>query len=317
MSSASREGLGSRMARPPQKTISFFRIFVLNQARRQYVEDFQWSERLREIADLPLADRRLDGYIFDPREDDAAHGVLGIHAPIKTDFMTRIESHEGTVSDLLTGDGTTGSDFAHSTAVRFMPSGNAFALALGGANSPRTKAVELFLKKFVPLGPGASWAIEPLMDTDQLKRLREEAKGLVAFSTRFTTVRNLWTEDPADVGVVTMADQIADRLGGDVEIQITLKLASEARNNRSKKNLLDVVTRELPRLVRDKNSGTRVTALLEGGVEEELSLVAHRLAVTIDVSSEVSESRRFSSLITELRDVTGAMEDRVRSILEG
>jgi hypothetical protein len=301
------------MPRPKTKTISFFRLYVVDEARRKDAT-VDWRGQLVEIAKAPMIDRTRSGVIYDPHVTDDAV-LLGVHVPLNTDFMTRIDPAASTVMEEHEGE-EDGAGFANSTAVCFLPRYNVVAVAVGGANSPRGPSVAVnFATSFVPLGPGAHWVGEPLMDGDRLRAF-EEAGGAVAFSSRFSTTRNLLTPDEG-TGIASYADAIARRIGGEIEVDISIRIAPESRNRSVKQRFRDMIRGELPRFVHDRASRTKVVALMDGGVEEELDLVAHRLAASIEVDSETSESHRFSTLLEHLSVVSGEMDDRVRDLIEG
>ncbi|GAB2471206.1 hypothetical protein [Xylanimonas ulmi] len=302
------------MTRP--KSVTFWRLWVLSQAQRRPPGDTNWTARLEAIAAHTLDERTVDGKIYDPRVSDGK-ALLGIHAPLKPDFMTTIDLKTKTVSDLMSDDDDS-APFANSTAAMFLPPGNVVAVITGNQSSPKAQSVEKFLEELVPLPTGDRWKIEPLMDHGQLVKLQKEAQGAVAFSSRFSTAVDLLSpESEAPEGMVSFADRIASRVGGDIEVTIEIKLTPESRNRSTSKRMLDLIKGDVPRLVRDRGSKTKATAVLPGGVEEELELVAHRLAATVDIDETASESRRFSALLDYLTRVGGEMEGKVRELLEG
>ena len=319
------------------KTIAFFRVYLLTNGQRQDLKNVNWRDQLDGINALPWSERTAEGMVFDPQFDDD-HVIVGIHRPIKKEFMSLLDSTTESISDLLSNDEDDhglllgepdedpgddagvvekpkAPDFANSTAVLFMPIGNVVALALGSTSSPRHSSVVTFLDALVPQAKGTHWAIEPLMDTDQIQILQNEAEGAVEFSTKFSTVRTLFTPDSSS-GFVTYIDKIADSLGADVEVEIRIKLAPEARSLATRTRFLSSIQRALPR-VSQKANKTKARVILPSGLEEELDLVTHRLASTVDVDEKTSESRRFSALVGHLRVVSGEMEARVKRLVEG
>ena len=109
---------------------------------------------------------------------------------------------------------------------------------------------------------------------------------------------------------------MAAQIGGDIELTIDVKLTPEARNRSNKGKLMQMLMRDLPRLTgRDSKASAKV--LLEEGVEEQLSLVAHALAADFEINKLEKESHQFSELLKALGDVGAEMHTRVQAILEG
>lgn len=303
------------MAAVVEKKASFYRAYILKDAARQDPVERDWTAFLAGVAKLPFKKRVLNGVVFEPSKFDKGW-VLGIHKPINTDFMTRVDPKTGRIADLLDDPELGDGGLSHSTAVYFTGIGNVFALTGGGGNSsPRANAVAAFLEEFAPPVEGSHWAAEPVMTKDQIEELRS-SKGLVEFTSRFSTARSLFTPEDDANGLVGFAEKIADRVGGDLEITIQVKLPAESRSKSVKEKLRNLVLGDLTRLAA-KGTGAKAKALLGEGVEEEISLVAHRLAEDFEIGKLGPESRQFSELMQALLNVGAEMEDRVTAILEG
>jgi hypothetical protein len=271
-----------------------------------------WVESLEGALEASWSERSVGGKFYD-LDVDGRTVVLGIHKPIDTDFMTSLDEEAERVSDLLVADADSPGLF-YSTAAIFMPQGGVVGVALGGTKSPRYQSIPPFLEAFWPQEDG-EWRIEPLMDGDQIEALRRDAKGALELSTRFSTRRSVFSVD-GEFGLVSMGDQVAETIGADIDVEIRISLSPESRGAASKSRMLELINESLPRISAKENK-TKAVVLLEGGVEEELELVTHRLAATVEVDDSVSESMLFSVLVQHLKDVSGSMEDRVQEILEG
>lgn len=304
------------------KQIEFFRLYLLDNGRRKDLASVDWRAQLGGIRSLSWEARTVDGVVYDPQiEDD--HVMLGVHRPIKQDFMSKLDPDTESVSDLLSDKEASDElqtqtrieNFANSTAVLFMPGGSVVAIARGTTSSPRSTSVVNFLNALVPQHEHVHWKIEPLIAPDDVAALTSRAQGAVEFSTTVSTSRNLFMPDDA-AGFVTYADTIADQLGANVEVKIQVTLLPESRSLLSQQRFLTKVRQSMPR-VYNKANKTRARVVLPGGAEEELELVAHRLAATVDVDERVSESRRFSGLMDHLRVVSGEMESTVKALVDG
>jgi len=298
------------------KAVGFFQITVLSQAQRHPVA-IDWNAELRRVAALPMTERQHDSTVYEPNVEDGKLPLLGVHALLKTAFMSNIDSETATISDLMEDAASQNKRLANSTAIAFLPIGGVVAVATGSNSSPKPPAaVKTFLDAHIPLRAGDHWDVQPLMDTAKIQQFRDQASGAQAFETRLTTVRDVFSPESSD-GIVRFADDLADRVGGDLIVEISVRLAPEASNRTVRQQFRDLVLGDLPRVASNPKSRTKVTAILEGGVQEELNLVAARLAATIQVDDSVTETMRFSALMDHLRDVSGEMEDRVKLLIEG
>lgn len=305
------------------KHAGFHRAYILQDGSRRDPGEQDWVELLTRVATLSFEERTVNDVIFDPASSSGTGTLLGMHKPINPDFMSTISSKAGKVADFLKttsndedGDAGVSDRFANSTAVCFLPAGNVFAVALGNTMSPRASQLAHFLDKFLPPeAEGAFWKTEPLVDDDEIRKLRE-AKGLVEFSSKFNTARNLFNASDEGTGVVSFAERIAQRIGGDIEITVEVKLKPAARNRSVKQKMLDLLMSDLPTLAA-KGSNAKAKALMSEGIEEELSLVEHNLAADFEIDRLSSESHQFSELLQALGDVSAEMETKVKTILEG
>lgn len=305
------------------KHASFHRAYVLQDGSRRDPGEQDWEDLLQRVASLPIEERTVNDVIYEPASQLSPGTLLGMHKPINPDFMSAINSKAGRIADLMKSTGNAEDDeespadrFANSTAICFLPAGNVFAVALGNAQAPRASQLAHFLDEFLPPeATGAFWKTEPLVDDDEIRKLRQ-AKGLVEFSSKFHTARNLFNVNDESSGVVSFGERIAQRVGGDVEITIEVKLKPSARNASVKQKMLDLIMRDLPTLA-GKGSNAKAKALMSEGIEEELSLVEHNLAADFEIDRLGSESHQFSELLHALGDVSAEMETKVKSILEG
>lgn len=313
------------------KHAGFHRAYLLQDGARKDPGEQPWEELLQKVAELTMEERTVDGLIYEPTLLDRGT-LMGMHKPLNPDFMSRIDSEAGSIADFMDRGGATEAEgdndqgaeagavkperFANSTAVYFLPIGNVIAISLGNREAPRANRLAAFLDEFLPPeSPNASWRIEALVDNDEILKLKE-AKGVVQFSTRFNTSRNLFSEDAAQPGIYTFAEKMAAQIGGDLELTIDVKLTPEARNRSNKGKLMQMLMRDLPRLT-GKDSKASAKALLEEGVEEQLSLVAHSLAADFEINKLAMESHQFSELLKALGDVGDEMHTRVKTILDG
>lgn len=296
------------MVNAPEKTVRFYALYAIDNGKRRDPQNVDWHAELDKTVGMSAAELKGDGIVFDPRAAANGRLVLGVHKPIDTSFMTALGA-DGSVEDLLQPE-QGGRRFAHSSAAAFLDGWNVVALVKGERSAPGPDAVGTFLDQFMPLDHGR-WQHEPVIDTDKVDKLRR-AQGATKFSATFTTARTLFTEP--DDGFFDLTDGIAAKIGGDVEVEITVRTVPEA-SSAVQSRFKGLIERALPRLSR--HDRPKVTAVFSDGFREELDLIGGKLSVTEQLDPAASERARFSDLI-DLVSVVGAdYEDRIRSIREG
>lgn len=272
-----------------------------------------WNGELEELKlKTNLKDRLIEGLYFDPVR--VSNGfLLGVHKPLKTNFLSTIDAETDSISDVLADE--LGDSYAHSSAVMFTGHNHIFALALGHTNAPRHTCIEKFLSTYYPRPQGEHWVIEPFMDKAKIKQF-QGAKGAIDFSTKFTTKRDLLDDDLAENSLTHIGDQIAEAIGSDVEIKISISLPEGYRNAMSMKSLQQFMKRDL-RVTTAAGTNAKARTLISEGVEEELHLVAHKLAAEFDLPQISSERQQFSQLLEGLHSVREEMNNRVKDLTEG
>lgn len=302
------------MDKSKKRTISFFMLFALSEGRRADVMAPNWAAQFRALGARSIEDLTLDEIVFVPEVLNGERPVLSMHKPLDTAFMTQIDKTHR-VSDFL-GQDIDDPQVANSTAAAFLPGLPIVALGQGGQRTcPSITDVVRFLDKVMPLENGGHWKYAPALDPAKLARFRAEAKGVVSFSARYSTVKDLFTPVD-DSGILALTDHVAERLRGDLIVDINMRLAPDAPNT-ARARFKAFLDHSLPRLVSDAKSRTRATAVLSDGVHEEMNLVAQRLSISIDLDQSTSESRRFSALRDRVVAVGAEYDDEFRSLQEG
>lgn len=299
--------------RPGDKKAGFFQVHALVDGAKSAPE-IPWARALENLAELAHSERFHDSTLYElHRLSDGAVPVVGVHRGLKPDFLTSIG--EGSVEDAIESavKGRDGRRLAHSTAIAILPDLNVVAVATGDASSPRAPAVvEEFMNLFV--AGDTKWRVTPLPDPDKIEALKA-AEGIVQFSTKMTTVRNLFTPE-STTGVTALADELAAKLGGDIEIDILVRLSKEAKVHQGiRSKFLRYVLADLPRVATDPKNRPKAIAVQANGFTEELNLTAERMSIDVPLSQVDLAERRFSDLVSALRNVTGEQEARIKSIL--
>jgi len=293
------------------KKVQFFSVYLLSKGQRHDLTDLDWCTLMKSVAQVPVKERTLSqGIVFDPRVDDDGTPTLSIFRPLSTDFMSRIDPDTMEVTDIASNEKDL---FAHSTAVVFIPGMPVFGLVgSSGTYSPQHSAVHTFLTTFMKPDIGSHWKVEPLMDPGKIKEF-EQASGIAEFSAVYRSAGDILTPEPGNA--LELADRIAEVLGADVEVSLSVKLKGNKQKGPAKK-LKNLVSSSLPRLTHDEKSRARVKAT--GGMfEDELNLVAQKFSVEGTIPEAASEEATFTLLMELAKDVTAQCESRIKELREG
>lgn len=302
------------MTKSKEKVAYVYEAKLLSKGTSRRLKARDWNDALRKFKeDYPLKEREIDGVLYDPVEFQGTY-LLGIHKPVDKSFMTQLDEDDASVKDLMMED-EEGRKSYYSSAVLFSEIKHIFIIASGSRSAPQANALEPFLQQFFSGDESEYWKIGPYMDRPQLDRLRE-AKGLVSFSSRFSTHRDLFSMDEPSDGPAGYADRIADAVGQDVEIEIKIKLPSQVRGQQTMRKFLDLVTGDLKRTITEK-SKTRAEAVIDEELTEELSLVAHKMATKFELSTVGTERRLYSDLLNGLVEIGPEINQRIRELEQG
>ncbi|WP_147106551.1 hypothetical protein [Nesterenkonia populi] len=302
------------MVKPKEKVAHVYEAKLLSKGSSRRLKSRDWNRTLREFKEeYPLKERKLNGVLYDPIEVNGTY-LLGVHKPVDGSFMTQLDESSASVKDLMMDDEEEGNAY-YSSAVLFSETKHIFMIASGGTSAPQANALEPFLQHFFPGAESEYWKVGPYMDRPQIDRLRE-AKGLVSFSSRFSTHRDLFSLDEPSEGPAGYADRIADAVGQDVEIEIKIKLPKEARGQQTMRKFLNLVTGDLKRTITEK-SKTRAEAVIDEELTEELSLVAHKMATKFELNAVGPERRLYSDLLNGLVEISPEINQRIRELEQG
>lgn len=240
--------------------------------------------------------------------------LLGMHRPVDGSFRTEINEDASSITDVMSNDASA-RELADSSAILFSNTHHVFFFASGGRNAPPASAVLPFLSQYFPGRDDERWKVDPYFDKGQTERLKE-AKGLVKFATRFSTQRDLFTPVDGGTGPAAFADRIADAVGQDVEVEISIKLPKQSRGSRAAAKLLGLVRNDLSRTVPEGSNAT-AEAIIDDELTEELWLVAHKMAAKFDLHLEDAERRVFTDLLRGLTSVSSELSAKVKAIEQG
>lgn len=294
------------------KKIHYFEIF--HQAPRVAAKNYppiDWKTEFEELALRQHSERVLDKVIYEPRVVDGVP-VLGIHRPLNPDFMQYMPADaDHTVSifeALKEAEGPTPAEqverFVRSTAVAF-PLPGKVAVCMSGQDCPRIGALMPFLTKFFPPAvEGFSWNHEPYMTEGDVRRFKEQSAGVRSADLSFTTARDVFAPDSsAGVSLLNMADGLADQLGGDIEVTMTIRLSKGSNRPETRQRMRDAITNDLPRYASNPHGRASIVSTSSSGLdEEELDLMQHRVTHQVEIMESDTEERTFDNLLQAVAD---------------
>lgn len=301
--------------KPKDINVTFYRALMLEKGSKRQAETLDWPAVLSTVAKMTLAELTNDDIIYDVLPERELP-IVGVHRVLNTDFMTSIDYATKTITDLMEDAETDerAKRFAHTTAMAFLPEGNVVAIASTSTNSPRApKVLTDFLTHALPQPAGAHWMADPLLEPNKVAQLKQ-AKGVERFEARIDSVKEIFDVD-GDYGIASYADELAERLGGDVIIDLSIRLAPHSKASVPARRFLETVVSTLTRV--DHRKKATAKAVLPDGATEELNLVASRFAATMPVMVDTSERMRYSALLDGLESVSVEMKTRVSELLRG
>ena len=303
---------------PTPKKILFYRLVMIGPEGEHPVKQQDWSYNLGSLPDS-IEDRTYADVVFDPRLNESLP-CLGMHKPINSDFMSRLDPKTATITDIIDSndsDETIDNPPAHSTAVAFLPRWNAVGICKGsGPSSPGGSALVEMLNIQLPLDGKAKWKLIPIMDLPQISRFIREAGGASCFEAAFITTKDLFYEDSK--GIFSMADDVSDKIGADVKIDIKITLPAEARQNWTiNQRMLGFIKDSLPRLGQVRGRAKARAQETSLSVPEEFSFVTQKYGVTVDADEQGMPSHRFSELVGEVARASDQAQTRLETLLGG
>lgn len=297
------------MAQKKTKTVRFFQLAMLINGDLNYPNTFDWTPVLDDLRARRGRDRKIEDVWF--TADDNVQ-TFGIHNPIGSDFMSSISEEDGTIEDHLAEEG--GEKLAYSTAIIPFHGTRFFATVYGAAHSPKQGRVADLAAAVRPLADGAYWKVKPIVDNRKIEQLRA-AKGVLRFSSTFSTQRDLYDPNESETGPAMMGDAMAKSLGGDLELSLDLNLTPYSRQRLPVlKRFKDSIVKELRYLAGSK-SNAEATIITPEGQEEVISLVEKDLAMDFELDLE-GRPPRFSELRKLLEDNRAKLDEARRQTID-
>lgn len=294
------------------KNVHFYFLRCLDKGTKSAATDVDWEAALQAWSTRrpSLKERAINDTIYDPRLG-LALPALGIHRAASADFQSKIDEEGAAIDDFLDSGGS-GTYVANSTAVVFLPKHNVIGIATGNPSSPRVGSVSDFAAAASPLTQG-HWSYEAVLDEADLREFHASESGIRKFEGRFSTKKSLFTQTSA--GIVSHFDEIADEIGGDLQIDITLTVTGAGSQRISVgKKFKGLLSPSLERIV----TGERARVWpADGNAAEAMNLIAEKFVVSVPLEDVAVASRSFTQLVNAVVTAGEQNFDKIKDLVEG
>lgn len=169
---------------------------------------------------------------------------------------------------------------------------------MSGQSCPRIGSLLPFLEEFFPpREDDYVWGYDAFLEDGDIKRFQDRSTGVRKAELSFTTARNVFTPDDAPAAsILTHFDAMADQIGGDLEVKVTIDIARGSRNQSTTRSLRDAVANDMPRHAMNTSGKAQVVSS-EGMDEEDLDLLQHKLTHQVQLVESEDEAKTFKNLV--------------------
>lgn len=298
-----------------KRTIAFYTV---QRRRRDSVnivpndENLDWKEILQEFSQKTWKERH-NGSTFYSADMTKRFPILEIAESIDTRFLAQLDDEHQTVSDLAEAGTANGKlNLAQMSAVLFYQQHDIVAFVTGSGRKS-VRIVDVFLNTYLH-SDEFEWELSPVFEPGGLEEFERNMVGVQHFETRFSTQRNIFTNQSQHNPIQDFGDDVANGIGADVNITISVSIPAAEKTASASKNLKSIVSRALPFIAQqDKRIAVRGTTV--GNILTDLNLLTHPLTHTADLTG-TDESGQFSQLVDTLVAVCRDKENEVYELVE-
>lgn len=278
------------------KTISFYRLSVIDKGVCKRAPHARWKDALGNWAQGDFKDRFIKEVYYSP-ELGASLPALGIHAPVKSDFKTTVDSEQEEVKDAAEVLDSLPWKLSESSVIIFVPGTDIIGIAKATKTSPSVQALIPFLSIAVPLEDGAYWQAKAIMAIDQFEKLTESKRGVSQLYYKTETKAELpLYDDPASDDLAVLIDDLTKKVSSELEIEISIKIPQKHRSNRTLGNFRNYTMNQVKTLLNGKAG--KITVCDESGFEEEIiNLFEHHLSESFTIDELSSDEATFINLL--------------------
>ncbi|MFF2675892.1 hypothetical protein ACFVRT_04775 [Arthrobacter koreensis] len=271
-----------------------------------------WDKSLGKYLSLSPNDRVIADVIYEPVSVNGRY-QLTMHRPIKKQFMSQI-AEDHSISDLLI-DSNERNRFAYSSTVMFSDHQTIFGVVKGDRSAPSHHNVREFLAAHHTCPDGFRWEVRPLASPSEIERMKE-SDGVNLFSTKFSTFRDLFSDEGEVDELSEYMNRVAAKIGSDIEVSVEFRLPRSTRGLAPARRFKEFFMRDMRTTV-GRGRGSKARIVSQSGEEEIVHLLEHDLAVAFEVPGSGSEKARFSQLVDGLESVRSEVNTRVGTLLRG
>jgi hypothetical protein len=239
--------------------------------------------------------------------------ILEIAESIDTRFLAQLDDEHQTVSDLAEAGTANGKlNLAQMSAVLFYQQHDIVAFVTGSGRKS-VRIVDVFLNTYLH-SDEFEWELSPVFEPGGLEEFEKNMVGVQHFETRFSTQRDLLTNESQHNPIQDFGDEVANGIGADVNITISVSIPTAKKTDSATKKLKGIVASAIPFIAQqDKRIAVRGTTV--GNILTDLNLLTHPLTHTADLTG-TDESGKFSQLVDTLVAVCGDKENEVYKLEE-
>lgn len=278
-----------------QRTVRFYRIYEQRTKEKILFSGELWKEGFESLFQGKSKYLQIGDVKFQIHQGYADLLIISMHKPIDLMFATQEDESEGTFKD-VTEEELEAHKLAYASVAVVGKHRESLYLAVtkgGHTGSPSHKDFKELLKQAIPLETSARWVIEGVMQGSDRERLKR-SQGVRAFSGM--VVSHPSQDEVAGLHYGSVIERlgkgIADYVGTEVEVEISVRLKDHGREEEAKARDLALATnfnttrRRMPKATARGMSG-----------EEILTLAQHDFAskIYLDISEVIGT--RFSALL--------------------
>ncbi|GAA3692712.1 hypothetical protein GCM10023081_32650 [Arthrobacter ginkgonis] len=293
-----------------EKDCRLFEAVQTNGRTTVHPDPRDWDQSLARFGELDATKRVAEDVIYEPMKSNGRY-QLTMHRPINKQFMSRI-GEDNHITDMLV-DSNERHRFAYSSTVIFSEHQTIFGVVKGDRSAPSHQDVCRFLAANYSCPEGFRWEVRALPSPSELDRMRN-ADGINLFSTKFSTFRDLFSDEGEEDDISEYVNRLASKFGSDIEVFLEVRLPRSTRGMEPARRMKAFFSRDLKTTV-GRGRGSKARIVSQNGEEELVHLLEHDLAISFDIPGSGSEKARFSQLVDGLESIRSELNASVESLL--
>lgn len=304
------------MSRKISRTISFYWLILRDRHDMGYqrIGDFDWRARLNELNSKTWPEKLYN----DTRYDvilDKKYPILTILEKFDPAFMRVVDSDHEKVMDYMDDMlNNSESKLFNSSAVAFFPSHSLVAHVSSTSRIKNPKIITECLNHYYPI-PDEEWMVIPVVNKDSLEKLYRDIEGVHSVEIAFPTQGDLFAPDVPEEGVVAFCQNLSAKIGGNLKVELRIKLANSAADRRVKKRFKEEVMSAL-HFASSQGSKALVSGEDFNQAMVELNLTEHKIVEHSEIEVPDGMPLYFTGLIDHLIDVCESRQEELYEIVE-